>query len=41
MNENFIARAKPEVVDAERRKEAEWSARREQLSAKVASLCGG
>jgi valyl-tRNA synthetase len=40
-NENFIARAKPEVVDAERRKEAEWSARREQLSAKVASLCGG
>ena len=39
-NENFVARAKPEVVEAERRKEQEWSARREQLAAKVGSLCG-
>ncbi len=39
-NENFVARAKPEVVEAERRKEQEWTARREQLAAKVASLCG-
>ncbi|MEO7965922.1 MAG: class I tRNA ligase family protein, partial [Gemmatimonadaceae bacterium] len=39
-NENFVARAKAEVVEAERKKEQEWSARREQLAAKVASLCG-
>lgn len=39
-NENFVARAKPEVVEAERRKEQEWSARREQLAAKVGALCG-
>lgn len=39
-NENFVARAKPEVVEAERRKEQEWSARREQLAAKVGTLCG-
>jgi valyl-tRNA synthetase len=37
-NENFVARAKPEVVEAERRKEQEWSLRREQLAAKVATL---
>ncbi|MFP5356074.1 MAG: hypothetical protein ACLGIK_13155, partial [Gemmatimonadota bacterium] len=39
-NENFVARAKPEVVEAERRKEQEWTTRREQLAAKVESLCG-
>jgi valyl-tRNA synthetase len=39
-NENFVSRAKPEVVEAERRKEGEWAARREQLRVKVASLCG-
>ena len=39
-NENFVSRAKPEIVEAERRKEQEWAARREQLAGKVASLCG-
>ena len=39
-NENFVARAKPDVVLAERRKEQEWSARQEQLAAKVAALSG-
>jgi valyl-tRNA synthetase len=40
-NENFLARAKPEVVEAERMKESEWTVRRAQLAAKVESLCGG
>ena len=40
-NESFISRAKPEVVEAERQKEREWSARHEQLAAKVKTLCGG
>jgi valyl-tRNA synthetase len=40
-NENFVSRAKSEVVDAERQKEREWSARREQLAGKVKTLCGG
>jgi valyl-tRNA synthetase len=40
-NENFTTRAKPEVVDAERRKLTEWSARRMQLQGKVKALCGG
>jgi valyl-tRNA synthetase len=39
-NESFVSRAKPEVVEAERQKEREWSARREQLAAKVKTLCG-
>ena len=39
-NESFIARAKPDVVEAERRKEQEWTSRRAQLAAKVESLCG-
>jgi valyl-tRNA synthetase len=39
-NENFVSRAKPDVVEAERRKEQEWTVRREQLAAKVATLCG-
>jgi valyl-tRNA synthetase len=40
-NENFLARAKPDVVEAERQKEGEWSSRRELLADKVRSLCGG
>jgi len=39
-NEQFVSRAKPEVVDAERAKERDWTARRAQLAAKAASLCG-
>jgi valyl-tRNA synthetase len=39
-NESFTSRAKPDVVEAERRKEQEWSQRRGQLADKVASLCG-
>jgi valyl-tRNA synthetase len=39
-NENFVSRAKPEIVDAERQKECEWSARCDQLAAKVKTLCG-
>ena len=39
-NESFVARAPANVVEAERRKEMEWSARRDQLAAKVAALCG-
>jgi valyl-tRNA synthetase len=39
-NENFVSRAKPEIVEAERQKEREWSARRERLAAKVKTLCG-
>ena len=39
-NENFVSRAKPEVVEAERRKEVEWAQRHEQLTEKVRSLCG-
>jgi len=39
-NESFLSRARPEVVEAERQKEREWSGRREQLAGKVASLCG-
>ena len=40
-NENFLSRAKPDVVEAERVKEGEWSSRRELLADKVRSLCGG
>jgi valyl-tRNA synthetase len=40
-NENFLSRAKPDVVEAERHKEGEWSSRRELLADKVRSLCGG
>ncbi|HWG53838.1 MAG TPA: valine--tRNA ligase [Gemmatimonadaceae bacterium] len=39
-NANFTQRAKPDVVEAERRKYVEWSARREQLEGKVKALCG-
>ncbi len=39
-NEKFTAKAPPAVVDAERAKEREWSARADQLRAKVAELAG-
>ena len=39
-NEKFTTRAKPEVVEAERRKFEEWTARREQLRGRVKALCG-
>ncbi len=39
-NENFLARAKPEVIEAERNKEREWTVRREQLAEKLGSLRG-
>ncbi len=39
-NEKFVTRAKPEVVEAERRKHEEWTARREQLRGRVRALCG-
>jgi valyl-tRNA synthetase len=39
-NAGFTDRAPAEVVESERRKEQEWSARRVQLSGKVRSLCG-
>jgi valyl-tRNA synthetase len=39
-NEIFVARAKPEVVQAERTKHTEWTTRRDQLSRKVQALCG-
>ena len=37
-NEKFTAKAPPELVDAERAKEREWTARAEQLQAKVKEL---
>jgi valyl-tRNA synthetase len=40
-NENFVSRAKPEVVEAERAKERDWTSRREQLATRITSLCGG
>jgi valyl-tRNA synthetase len=39
-NEGFTSRAPAAVVEAERRKHEEWTARRAQLAAKVESLCG-
>ncbi|HLA91690.1 MAG TPA: valine--tRNA ligase [Gemmatimonadaceae bacterium] len=39
-NEKFTSRAPKDVVEAERAKEREWGARRDQLSAKVRTLCG-
>ena len=39
-NEGFVARAPANVVEGERRKQAEWTARRDQLTDKVRSLCG-
>jgi len=40
-NEGFTGRAPASVVEAERRKEGDWIRRREQLSEKVKTLCGG
>jgi valyl-tRNA synthetase len=40
-NEGFTSRAPAAVVESERKKEEEWVKRREQLSDKVKSLCGG
>jgi valyl-tRNA synthetase len=40
-DERFTARAPAHVVDAERAKLGEWTARRRQLSDKVRTLCGG
>jgi valyl-tRNA synthetase len=40
-NEGFTARAPAAVVASERKKESEWTKRREQLTAKVTALCGG
>ncbi|MEP6692018.1 MAG: valine--tRNA ligase [Gemmatimonadaceae bacterium] len=39
-NDGFVSRAPAHVVEAERHKERDWSARREHLAAKVATLCG-
>ena len=39
-NESFLARAKPDVVEAERKKETEWTAKLAQLEVKVGALCG-
>jgi len=39
-NEKFVAKAPPQVVEAERRKQEEWTARRQQLRDKVQTLCG-
>jgi valyl-tRNA synthetase len=39
-NENFVARAPAHVVDAERAKLDEWTTRRDQLAAKLRTLCG-
>jgi valyl-tRNA synthetase len=39
-NAGFVSRAPAHVVEAERRKETEWTARREQLRDKVRGLCG-
>ena len=40
-NEGFTGRAPAAVVESERKKEAEWIKRREQLAEKVKALCGG
>ncbi|MGH7718896.1 MAG: hypothetical protein ACREON_08660, partial [Gemmatimonadaceae bacterium] len=40
-NESFTTRAPANVVEGEREKEREWSARRARLGDKVKSLCGG
>ncbi len=39
-SETFTARAPAHVVEGERTKEKEWTARREMLARKVTSLCG-
>jgi valyl-tRNA synthetase len=39
-NESFVSRAKPEIVEAERHKQKEWTVRCEQLASKKRTLCG-
>jgi len=39
-NESFVSRARPDVVEGERKKLEEWSTRREQLTSKKRTLCG-
>ncbi|HEY7877262.1 MAG TPA: valine--tRNA ligase, partial [Gemmatimonadaceae bacterium] len=39
-NERFVTRAKPDVVEGERRRLREVTTRQEQLAAKVQALCG-
>ncbi|HEX7123499.1 MAG TPA: class I tRNA ligase family protein, partial [Gemmatimonadaceae bacterium] len=39
-NPGFLSRARPDVVEGERRRESEWSARRDLLARKVSALCG-
>jgi valyl-tRNA synthetase len=39
-NESFVAKAPAAVVEAERKKQGEWTARRQQLRDKVHALCG-
>jgi valyl-tRNA synthetase len=40
-NPGFIERAPSHVIDAERTKRTEWSARRDQLRTRIEELCGG
>ena len=40
-NPGFVSRAPAHVVEAERKKQQDWTKRRAQLSEKVKSLCGG
>jgi valyl-tRNA synthetase len=40
-NQGFVGRAPAAVVESERKKHGEWTARREQLAKKVKALCGG
>jgi valyl-tRNA synthetase len=40
-NEGFTSRAPAAVVEAERKKEQDWTKRRGQLAEKVKALCGG
>ncbi len=39
-NESFVSRAPAAVVEGERAKAVEWTARRDALAAKVSALCG-
>jgi valyl-tRNA synthetase len=39
-NQKFVAKAPPEIVEAERTKLADWTARRRQLRDRVQTLCG-